>query len=429
MVEQMLAENMLLGGFDTGNTKEKISFINSNGDVESFSIPTIIAEAPPTKVDLKSSSSKKDLANGMKDEDVELLHVRILSNSLDADAKNRAWYVGAYAKDKDKRTEPTVDANGKTEEKFSQANKKLHLIPLLTSMAIAALRTNREEVIVPFSGGMPIEDYKLRGEDKILDMLYGDHIVEFIDGTYEGKTVKIKINSGTINAEGVTSILALMFDIKNGEIVEVEGADQEIGDNFAINDLGAGTDDHAFFEDGELNKTLSTNGDVGTNKYIDEVLSKIKDRFMENEMLRNYMSAQEAGPFRTREEFIQVAVMPEISKYIEAEVKKPKEEYTMKFEVKWGPVKLDVTDIVLEGMNKYAQDEKDALMNYWFKTNAEKMIVVGGGVLFGYIGLKELRAQNGFVLPKNIEESPYFTSKSYLIANLLEQLSRFGIEA
>lgn len=421
MVEQMLSKNMLIGGFDTGNTQEKISFINTNGDVESFAIPTVIAEAPPAKVDLKSNPSKK--AESSNDQDIELLHVRIISNSLDADARNRAWYVGTYAKDKDKRYEPVVDENGKTEEKFSQGNKKLHLIPLFTSMAVAALRTNREEVIVPFSGGMPIEDYKLRGEEKILDMLYGEHIVEFIDGTYEGKTVKVKINDGTINVEGVTSILALMFDIQKGEIVEVEGMDEEIGENFAINDLGAGTADNALFENGELNKTLSTNTDLGTNKYIDEILIGIRERFMENEMLKNFMSNQADGPFRTREEFIQKSVIPEVAKIIKDE------KYSPSFTVKWGPVKIDVTDIVIKGMNEYAEDQKNALMNFWFKTNAEKMIVVGGGVLFGYIGLRELSKQEGFLLPKNIQESAFFTSKSYLIANLLEQLSKYGVEA
>lgn len=162
--------------------------------------------------------------------------------------------MGAYAKDQEDRQEPTVDEMGKTEDKFSQKNKKLHLIPLFTSMAVAAARIGKEEVSVPFSGGMPIEDYKLRGEEQILEMLYGEHTVEFLDGTYEGKKIKITINDGTMNVEGVSSVLALLFDIVNGEIVEVEGMDAEIGESYAINDLGAGTSDNAFFEDGELNK-------------------------------------------------------------------------------------------------------------------------------------------------------------------------------
>lgn len=254
MVEQMLSNNMLLGGFDTGNIKAKISFLNEKGNIESFSVPTVIAEAPPAKIDLKSAPSKKNDYVNEKDEDIELLHVRIISNSLDGDARSRAWYVGAYAKDQEDRQEPTVDEMGKTEDKFSQKNKKLHLIPLFTSMAVAAARIGKEEVSVPFSGGMPIEDYKLRGEEQILEMLYGEHTVEFLDGTYEGKKIKITINDGTMNVEGVSSVLALLFDIINGEIVEVEGMDAEIGESYAINDLGAGTSDNAFFEDGELNK-------------------------------------------------------------------------------------------------------------------------------------------------------------------------------
>ncbi|EJP81541.1 ParM/StbA family protein [Bacillus thuringiensis] len=423
MVEQMLSNNMLLGGFDTGNIKAKISFLNEKGNIESFSVPTVIAEAPPAKIDLKSAPSKKNDYVNEKDEDIELLHVRIISNSLDGDARSRAWYVGAYAKDQEDRQEPTVDEMGKTEDKFSQKNKKLHLIPLFTSMAVAAARIGKEEVSVPFSGGMPIEDYKLRGEEQILEMLYGEHTVEFLDGTYEGKKIKITINDGTMNVEGVSSVLALLFDIINGEIVEVEGMDAEIGESYAINDLGAGTSDNAFFEDGELNKKLSTNTDLGTNKYIDEILKNIKERFMENEILKSFMTDEIESPFKTREDFIQRLVMPEVEKMIEDDTYKPT------FSVKWGPVKENVTDIVMNGMLKYAEDQKASLMKFWFKTNADKNIVVGGGVLFGYAGLRDLKEQDGFILPKNIQESAYFTSRSYLIANLLEQLNKEGVEA
>ncbi|MGH0736139.1 ParM/StbA family protein [Bacillus cereus] len=423
MVEQMLSNNMLLGGFDTGNIKAKISFLNEKGNIESFSVPTVIAEAPPAKIDLKSAPSKKNDYVNEKDEDIELLHVRIISNSLDGDARSRAWYVGAYAKDQEDRQEPTVDEMGKTEDKFSQKNKKLHLIPLFTSMAVAAARIGKEEVSVPFSGGMPIEDYKLRGEEQILEMLYGEHTVEFLDGTYEGKKITITINDGTMNVEGVSSVLALLFDIVNGEIVEVEGMDAEIGESYAINDLGAGTSDNAFFEDGELNKKLSTNTDLGTNKYIDEILKNIKERFMENEILKSFMTDEIESPFKTREDFIQRLVMPEVEKMIEDDTYKPT------FSVKWGPVKENVTDIVMDGMLKYAEDQKASLMKFWFKTNADKNIVVGGGVLFGYAGLRDLKEQDGFILPKNIQESAYFTSRSYLIANLLEQLNKEGVEA
>ncbi|UOC05151.1 hypothetical protein BTT_64040 (plasmid) [Bacillus thuringiensis serovar morrisoni str. 4AA1] len=328
-----------------------------------------------------------------------------------------------YAKDQENRQEPTVDETGKTEEKFSQKNKKLHLLPLLTSMAVAAARSGKEKVTVPFSGGMPIEDYKLRGEEYILDMLYGEHVVEFIDGTYEGKKVIININNGTINVEGVSSILALLFDVVNGEIVEVEGMDEEIGESYAINDLGAGTTDNAFFENGELNKKLSTNTDLGTNKYIDSILIKIKERFMENEILKDFMIDENESPFKTREDFIQRIVMPEVNKMIDDETYQPK------FSVKWGPIKQDVTDIVTAGMLEYANAQKASLMSFWFKTNAEKNIVVGGGVLFGYMAIRDLKKQDGFILPKNIEESAYFTSRSYLIANLLEQLNKEGVEA
>src|SRR5690606_13957454 len=124
----------------------------------------------------KTSSRKEE-----EHEDVDLLHVRVKSKSLDAKDNNKTWYVGVYAKDKEERIEPTVNEEGKTEDKFSQSNKKLHNIPLFTGMAVAALRSKKNTVTIPFSGGVPIEDYKNRGEDQILDMLFGDHIVEFID--------------------------------------------------------------------------------------------------------------------------------------------------------------------------------------------------------------------------------------------------------
>lgn len=415
MANEFLNGDILIGGYDTGNNKLKVSFLDGTQNIQSFAIPTVIAIAPQTKVDLKSSN--KETA----EEDVDFLHVRVSSKSLNNTDNDKAWYVGTYAKSQDEKFEPVVNSEGKTEDKLSQANKKLHLIPLFTGMAVAALRSGKNKVQVPFSGGVPIEDYKTRGEAQILEMLFGKHVITFLDGDYEGQTVELEINDGSINVEGVHSVLALEFDIQNGEIVEVETG-KEIGENFAINDLGAGTTDKALFENGILNKVKSTNNDIGTNKYIDDILKEIRNH-SKFDQIRKYFTKETDSPYKTREEFIQNLVAPEMLKVINAD--KNKQSYEPKFITKWGPVKnVDVTDIVLNGMNEYAKAQEQDLMHFWLDTGTDKMIVVGGGVLFGYLGLRELQAHDGFIFPKNIEESSYFTSRSYLIANYLEQLEK-----
>lgn len=412
---ELVNQNILIGGYDTGNNKLKVSFLDRAQNIQSFAIPTVIAVAPQTKVDLKSS--KQDV----NEEDVDFLHVRISSPSLNNTDNNKAWYVGTYAKSQDEKFEPVVHADGKTEDKLSQANKKLHLIPLFTGMAVAALRSGKNEVTVPFSGGVPIEDFKNRGEQQILEMLYGEHLITFIDGVYEGQTVKITINEGSINVEGVHSVLALQFDIKNGEIVEIENMADEIGENFAINDLGAGTTDKALFENGILNKEVSTNNDIGTNKYIDAIMNEIRNHSAFDDI--RIFAKETDSPYKTREEFIQTLVAPEVLKVIAAE--RNNQEYKPKFITKWGPIKnIDVTEIVLKGMQKYAEDQEKDLMQFWLKYGPDKMIVVGGGVLFGYLGLKKLKKHDGFIFPANIEESSFFTSRSYLIANYLDQLEK-----
>lgn len=408
MVVELLEKDILIGGYDTGNNKLKVSFLDAEGSIQSFSIPTVIADAPMSKVDVSSSKGKVSV-------DTDLLHVRIKSNSLGNKDNNKAWYTGVYAKNKNDKIEPKVDSEGKTEEKLSDSNKKLHLIPLFTGMAVAAIRSGKTKVKVPFSGGMPIEDFKSRGENYILDMIYGEHIVEFLDGVYEGKTVTIIIENGSVHVEGVHSILALMFDISRGEIVEVPEIADQLGDNFAINDLGAGTTDKALFENGVLNKELSTNSNIGTNKYIDEILESITAH-EDIDKMRPYMEDGDT-PYKTREELVKTLIMPEVSKLI------TNPNYEPKFIANWGPVKnVDVTNIVIDGMKRYADEQIKDLMKFWINAGPDKMIVVGGGVLFGFIGFKELQKEHAdFLFPKNLEDSPYFTSRSYLIANYMEQ--------
>ncbi|MGP9043229.1 ParM/StbA family protein [Cytobacillus kochii] len=405
-----IESSKLIGGYDSGNDKLKVSYLDKEGEIQSFDIATVIAEAPVSKVDLKSS--KENSSN-----DLELLHVRVRSDNLNSKDRDKAWYVGEYAKNLDDKVEPIViDENGKTEDKFSQQNKKLHLIPLFTGMAIAALRSNQTKVNVPFSGGLPIEDFKNRGEEQILNMIFGTHQVEFIDGVHEGKTVEIEISEGSINVEGVHSILGLMFTIERGEIKDFKDMANVLGNDFTINDLGAGTTDNALFKNGVLNKTLSTNTDVGTNFFIDEIIKKIRNK-NEFEEVREYVKENES-PYKTREEFIQTLIMPEVEKMINDEKYKPR------FNTKWGFVNnVDVTDIVMEEMKKYADRQIKDLMSFWIKTNTEKMVVVGGGLLFGYYYLRDLKKKHaGFVFPTELKEAAYITSRSYLLANFMKQV-------
>lgn len=421
MLEKIQSENILLGGFDSGNTKDKISFINNEGNIESFEIPKVIAPAPKTKLNL--SGPKKN--NEQEIEDVDLLHVIVESKSLDHKDNGESWYVGIYAKDKKGKIEPVIKEDGTAEEKFNMQNKALHIIPLLTGIAIASLRVGKDSVEVPFSGGMPIEDYKKHGGQFIKELLMGNHTVKFIDGKNEGKIVNINITSATINIEGVYSTLALEFDIKNGEIVEIPN--QQLPDSFILNDLGAGTTDNAVFIDGVLNKESSTNSTIGTNKYIDLIINDIKDELLKRistnkkyEAFKNYFENMEA-PIRTREEFIKTYLEPEISKLLDDN------KYELKILVKWGPVKNeDVTEIVMKHLKSYVDEQLNDLMQKWIENNVDKMILVGGGVLFGYPFFKELK-NDDIIFPTNLKDAAYFTSRSYLISNYVEYLDSLSV--
>lgn len=424
MVNKLLSENILIGGYDSGNTKDKISYLNEKGNIRSFEIPKVIAPAPKTK--LKVEGPKKN--ENQVSEDIDLLHVQVQSKSLDHKDNGETWYVGSYAKDKKGKRETEIKADGTAEEKFNLQNKALHIIPLITGIAVAAKRSGKSDVVVPYSGGMPIEDYKNRGGDYISELLIGGHEIKFIDGIYEGSTVKINISSATINIEGVHSTLALEFDIVDGEIVEIEN--RKLPENYLLNDLGAGTTDNAVFINSILNKESSTNSFIGTNKYIDLIIRDIKEellkRIAENKKyaaFRNFFENMEA-PIKTREEFIKSYLEPEIDKMLE------NDKYEPTFIVKWGPVKdEDVTDIVMKHLKDYADEQIKDLMEKWIDTNVDKMINVGGGLLFGYPFFKDLKKNEDIIFPANIKESPYFTSRSYLISNYLEQLDQFATKA
>lgn len=424
MLEKLRSGNILLGGFDSGNTKDKISFLDNEGNIQSFEISKVIAPAPATKLNVEGPNRNNKTVDAAQD--IDSLHVQVQSKSLDHKENGASWYVGYYAKDKKGKAEPQISNDGRSEDKFNLQNKALHVIPLLTGIAIAAKRSGMSEVNVPFSGGMPIEDFKNRGGDYISELLIGEHEIKFIDGAYEGSTVKININTSTINIEGVHSTLALEFDIKKGGIVEI--ADFDLPDNYILNDCGAGTTDNAVFLNGLLDKESSTNSHIGTNKYIDVIISDIKtellDRIASKEKYstyREYFQDMEA-PIKSREEFVKMYLEPQIDKLLSDE------NYQLKFSINWGPVKgEDVTEIVMKQLKKYADEQLKDLMKKWIDTNVDKMINVGGGVLFGYAFLKEMKNED-IIFPPNLKEAAYFTSRSYLISNYVEQLEKFSVE-
>lgn len=428
-MEKLFQENILLMGNDSGNTKDKTSYLDNKGNIASFEIAKVIAAAPATKLNI--SGPHRHNREDAEVQDVEMLHVMVQSKSLDHKDNGKSWYVGSYAKDKDGKIETKLNQDGSSEEKFNLQNKALHIITLLTGIAVGAMREGKTNVNVPFSGGMPIEDYKNRGGNFLKELLLGQHEVRFIDGVYEGKTVNITIDHATINIEGVHSTLALEFDIQNGEIVEL---DLELPESYILNDLGAGTSDNAVFYDDVLDKTKSTNSFIGTNKYIDAIIADIKAHLIQlidsNDKyaaFREYFKDMEA-PIKSREEFVKTYLEPEIDKMLE------NKDYQPKFFVKWGPVKgdngkgIDVSEIVLNHLIAYGKEQEKDLMGKWINTSVDKLICVGGGVLFGYPHFVKLAENKDFILPANIKESPYFTSRSYLISNFVEQLDREAVK-
>jgi plasmid segregation protein ParM len=411
---QYLAENrILLTGTDTGNTDGKFSFLNAQGNIESFVIPSIIAKAPSSKVKLNGVSQKEGIAPE------KFLHVHITSESLSNENTNSYWYVGSYAKDKDERQEPKIIIDDDTQEKRSQQkfSNDIHVIVLLSGLAVAAMKYGYQdgEVKVPYSGGLPIREFKEVGEEKALAALRGKHEVEFIDGPYEGKKIIINIVEGNIYAEGVANTLAISYDIVNGELVETEMG-KKVGENFALADLGAGTTDLVIFDENGINKDLSTNTYVGTNRYIDQMMDQIRNL----EVFKPIYEAggDKVGPYKTREHFMSEVVEPEILKLVDDE------NHKLSFKAKWMFVKdVDVTEIVLDTIEKYGKQQYQDLMKFWSKAvNVDEFVVVGGGLLFGYPVFKNYK--NQFIFPDNIKEVQFFTSKSYLIANYLVHVQK-----
>ncbi|MBM7554521.1 ParM/StbA family protein [Thalassobacillus pellis] len=364
MLEALYKGNVLITGTDSGNTSNKVSFLNQLGDIESFTIPTIIAPAPSSKV--TDMAKRKQAMTGE-----QLLHVRVESQALPANETTAYFYVGEYAKDKAGKIEPHADA----EQKF---NNKLHIVTTLTGLAVAAWRAGKAEVQVPYSGGLPVEEYKNVGPEKVLAQLQGTHVIEALDGAYEGKRVTLTIREGTVHVEGVTSSLALGFTITRGELSELP-LGEVIGDDFALGDLGAGTLDLALHTELGFDKNKSTNKRIGTNPYIDAILEEIAQMEAFQEVHRLLEETGEEGqPYRTREEFMRKVVIPGVMEMVAGT-----DPSDVRFTASWLFVKeVDVTPIVTKGIQAYAAEVTQALHTFWVTSHAEKFVLVGGGLLF-----------------------------------------------
>lgn len=389
-------KNILLTGADPGNTSSKFSFLNDKGDIESFSIPTVIAEARQPNTEI--SDHRGGNVSGER-----RLYVHLKSEAVINEYKNLYWYVGEYAKNKDKNMQPSLDKEGHSVDKFDST---VHIVTLLVGLAVSALKAGKEKVNVPLSTGLPIEEHKRLGGSKYLEKLKGVHVISFYEGEYKDKIVELNIEDGVINVEGITSTLALEFDINNAEIKETNLIGK-IGNEFILNDLGAGTQDVALYTEDGLEPSISTSKPVGTNQFIDDMIAEIE----ELPQVREAIDSMDLKPFSTREKFMRDIIIPETEKMITNENYEPK--YTFNWGIKIKNV--DITSIVNTHISKYADSVLNTINEFSLKYNVDKIVIVGGGLLFGYSVFKEHK--DTFIYPDNLLTSAAITSRAYLIAN------------
>ncbi|KJD42317.1 ParM/StbA family protein [Paenibacillus terrae] len=387
----------LFGGSDAGNTTGKISFINQEGNIQSISIATLVAPA-----DEKGDPLKNNNKVSMTDR----LHVYIQSKAI----KGTYYYVGNFARDKKDVEQP----NGGP--KFSS---EMHFVTELTGLAIAAASLEEYYVTHHYAGGLPIEEFKVRGGE-FLEKIKGEHKIEFLDGLFLGKTVTINITGGEVNIEGATTSLALTNDIVNNKIIELPTAKDFDENDYVLGDLGAGTTDVALFQEDGLNGINSTNFTFGTNKTIDAIIAEISEiqDFKDTHAFLKENNIEIESPFSNREQFINQVVKPQVKQMIKDK------KYEPKFKISWGRVvDVDVTEIVLKHMESYSQevDKNFKLFSYTKAANVRNFYLVGGGVLFGYYYFRNMEF---YKLPdiKVIEEAQYFTSRAYLINSFVSQM-------
>jgi plasmid segregation protein ParM len=402
----------LISGVDGGNIKTKVSYLDENGTIKNFAIPTVMAPADITGDPFKDQADLNDIT------DIDRLHVYVQSKSL---PKNY-YYFGDFARDKEGMAQPDGEEKNGNE---------LHIGTTILGLALAAAKEKKTEVNVIYSGGLPIEEHKIIDTDKTIANLIGDHMVEFLDGLFKGSKVLIHILDGTVRVEGITSSLALKYDIENNKIKPVEHITLSQNE-YIIGDLGAGTTDLALYDKDGLNGKASTNLLFGTNHYIDLMIQDIT-ALPEFSVMRSHKGdgGKETKLFRNRDEFVNDVIKPVLTDVFDQLVK-AKDSATSsnikyKFTASWAYVHdVDITEIVIKHMTSYCQEAENALKTFWF-TKAQKIkdfAIVGGGIAFGYIIFKD--TLSSFKLPpiKDLKDAAFITSKSYLIANFVDQQAK-----
>ncbi|MCW3793947.1 hypothetical protein OM416_20340 [Paenibacillus sp. LS1] len=421
--------NMLTGA-DGSNSAGKFSLLNRSGNIESFTIPTIMAPADEKGDPLKKNTNV---------DSTDRLHVRIISNSL----HSKYFFVGDVARGKDGLVEPQTDE--KTQIIENKSTSDLHFVNILTGLAIAAIKRFTDEigeaktlnVNVPYYGGLPIKEFKEMGGEGFLNRILGRHTIEFLDGLHQGITVILIIDTGEIYIEGATTQMSLTNNIVEGKIVDIDGVADKLDDgDYVVGDLGAGSSDIALFEHDGLNGTSSTNYSFGTNLFIDRMITEIAalPDFDDIRTILEESGENNKSPYTNRDEFMKRVIKPVIEQMITTELKEAKEKGAKvketkdkdngpKFTASWGMRRnVDVTDIVLKHMKDYYDGALKLLQNFSITKaqNANNFFLVGGGLLFAYPYFKDI---DYFQLPPKemILESPFFTSRAYLIAAKLEE--------
>lgn len=407
-------KDYLIAGVDSGNISNKITYINQKGNVVSLNIASIIGEnAETTAEEMPDESRDKLFPDDM------ILHLHIKSKALPKNRTNSYYTVGEYAQFATNNKENLRETNSDARDKLGN---EIHVVTTLAGLALAAWKSGKNErVDVPLSFGLPIEEAKQASEEKI-NLYKGAHEITAIKGPFKGKTITINITDVQLNVEGVTSYLALAFDLVEGEIVETEFS-SHIQNEFAIADLGAGTLDLALYDENGLNSTKSTNYSIGTNKYIDSIMQEAA-QLKEFTSIRARFEKVGRTPkiSFTREEFMRKFIKPEILKMIQ------KPGYKPVFKAVWQAKTGDMTKIVEKHTKEYAEEVKDKINHYFVDTNVGQMIIVGGGLLFALQFLEELKDED-CLFPTYLEEASFFTSKAYLLKNIIAEIEKQSIEA
>ncbi|WP_419879654.1 hypothetical protein [Brevibacillus centrosporus] len=418
----------LLTGIDPGNSDIKVSYLSLDGEVEDLSISTCIAIAP----------SEPKMQGKRNDDPTDWLHVEISASN--GAFPRGTYYVGPIAKLSPDRIEATEGNN--------KATSDVHLITMIVGEAVAALLMGYTgSVKVPPSCGLPVADIKARQATAFLGRLRGTFTVRFIDGKFKGQSITIVHEipelaevDDYIHAEAIQCTLGLGFQVKNFELVENEMADL-VDQDVVLSDAGGGTFDIAVYENESLNPEASrtyietlpeleqieqakqyAGKKVGANEYIDEIMKAVvpEIRAQLNEM--GVPTIESTSFFRGRNDFITKVLKPYTLKLKEGKVQKGKPEITFNIM----GVEIDLTKVVKPHLETYGN------VLYWTNFLARQQegtagiatnIMTGGGVLLGYVVLKDrevnAKGVRMYHLPNDLFAAPFTNARGYLYSAML----------